>query len=365
MNYKSMKQYRLMLALIVMVLLASSCFAGPAPKNIILLIGDGMGIGHVTAARCGGPGQEGRLTIDSMPVTGFSITYSANSMVTDSAAAGTALATGTKTNNGTISMTPDGKNLRSILKVARDMGKSTGVISTTSIVDATPAVFYANALNRGLGEDIAAQLVASRVNVALGGGKSNFIPESAGGKRKDGRNILEEAKKRGYDVFDTADAMAKSNSDRMIGLFDFGPNSVPSIADMTSKAISVLSKNNKGFFLMSEGGLIDPNAHGGNAGGVVRETLMFDDAVRVALDFAKKNADTLVVVTADHETGGLAVHQGDEQNPKFTGHFVSGGHSANMVPIYAFGPGAELFGGTHDNTEIPKICAGLWKQKLN
>ena len=365
MSHSTIRQYRLMLALIAVMLLASSCLAGPAPKNIVLLIGDGMGIGHVTAARCAGPGQDGRLTIDTMPITGFLITYSANSMVTDSAAAGTALATGAKTNNGTISMSPDGTKLRSILEAARDMGKSTGIISTTSIVDATPAVFVAHVPSRAQSEDIAAQLLASRVNVALGGGKRNFTPESAGGKRKDGRDILEEAKKRGYDVFDTADAMAKSTSDRMIGLFDFGPNSEPSIADMTSKAISVLSKNNKGFFLMSEGGLIDPNAHGGNAQGMVKETLMFDEAVRVALEFARKNSDTLVVVTADHETGGVAAYSADEENPKFTARFISGGHSANMVPVYAFGPGAELFSGTHDNTDIPKICAGLWKQKLN
>ena len=363
MSHKLTRQYQFILALMALILLVSSCSAGQTPKNIILLIGDGMGIGHVSAARCADP--DGKLNMDTMPITGFAITHAANALVTDSAAAGTALATGVKTTNGTISQDPDGKRLRTLLEAARDMGKSTGIISTTSIVDATPAVFVAHAANRGMKEDIAAQLVASRVDVAFGDGKSSFIPESAGGARKDGRDLLEDAKKRGYTVVDSADALAKSESYKMIGLFDLGAQSTPTIADMTSKALSILSKNNKGFFIMSEGAKIDTCSHGKDAKGMVREALNFDEAIRVALDFAKKNNDTLVVVTADHETGGCAVYGGDEANPKYTASYISGGHSANMVPIYAFGPGAELFSGTHDNTDIPKICVGFWKQRLN
>ena len=363
MSHKLTRQYHLLFALIALILMASSCLAGPAPKNIILLIGDGMGIGHVTAARCADP--DGKLNMDTMPITGFAITHAANALVTDSAAAGTALATGVKTTNGTISQDPDGKRLRTLLEAARDMGKSTSIVSTTSIVDATPAVFVAHAANRGMKEDIAAQLVASRVDVAFGDGKSNFLPESAGGNRKDGRDLLEDAKKRGYAVVDTADALAKTESYKMIGLFDLNAPSAPTIADMTAKALSILSTNPKGFFVMSEGAKIDSYSHGKDAKSMVREALNFDDAIKVALDFAKKNTDTLVVVTADHETGGCAVYGGDEANPKYTANYLSGGHSANMVPIYAFGPGAELFSGTHDNTEIPKICARLWKQQLN
>ena len=121
----------------------------------------------------------------------------------------------------------------------------------------------------------------------------------------------------------------------------------------------------KGFFLMSEGGKIDSEAHGNNTAGLTKEMLMFDDAVRAALDFARKDKNTLVIVTADHDTGGMAVGDPDKDNPKVTAGWVTRGHSGNMVPLYAFGPGAERFTGTHENTEIPKTIAELWGQKLN
>ena len=360
---------KVILATIALALLASSCIALQTPKSIILLIGDGMGIGHITTARCAGPGPSGKLAIDTMPVTGLSMTYPANAIVTDSAAAGTALATGVKAKNGAISVDPSGKRVRTLLEAARDMGKSTGIISTKFITDATPAVFVAHAASRKQREDIAAQMIASRVNVVLGGGRRDFLPDSAGGARKDGRDLLADAAKRGYDVFDSADAMAKSTSDRMIGLFASDVMSTerpePTIAEMTAKAISTLAANPKGFFLMSEGAQIDSKAHGNDMDGVIRQMSMFDEAVRVALDVAAKSGDTLVIVTADHDTGGMAAQDPNDKNPKVTAGWVSGGHSANMVPIYAYGPGADLFTGTHQNTDIPKICAQLWGQKLN
>ena len=301
--------------MLAMMALASSCMAGGGPRSIILLIGDGMGIGHITAARCAGPGRDGRLAIDTMPVTGLALTHSANALVTDSAAAGTALATGVKTTNGTISLTPDGKRVESVLELAREMGKSTG------------------------------------------------------GARSDERNLLDEARKLGFDVVETAEAMTASASDRIIGLFAqssmTSERPEPTVAEMTSKAISTLSRNPKAFFMMSEGAKIDSEAHANNAAGVVKEMLMFDDAVRAALDFAKKDKATLVVVTADHNTAGMSVQEPNKENPKFTAGWASGGHSANMVAIYAFGPGAEQFTGTHDNTEIPRIMARLWGKKLN
>ena len=183
------------------------------------------------------------------------------------------------------------------------------------------------------------------------------------------RNLLDDAKKQGYNVVDSAEGMAGSTSRRLIGLF--APNIMtsdrpePTVAEMTAKAISTLSGNTKGFFMMSEGGKIDTMGHANDAGGMVKETLMFDDAVRSALDFAKKDGHTLVVVTADHDTGGLAVQDPSKDRPKFTPGWVSKGHDRNMVPIYAYGPGAENFTGTHDNTEIPRIMAKLWGQKLN
>ena len=360
---------RLALIALVLISIASACVAADVPKSVILLIGDGMGIGAVTAGRCAGPGRDGRLAVDTMPYTGLAITYSANALVTDSAAAGTALATGSKTNNGMISVTPDGKRVQSILELAREIGKSTGIASTKFITDATPAVFVAHADSRSMNEDIAAQMVASRVDVVLGGGRQFFLPKSAGGVRADERNLLDEAKKRGYDVFDSAEAMEKTSASKMIGLFAANimtsERPEPTIAEITSKAIATLNKNTKGFFLMSEGGKIDSNEHSNDADDTVKEMLMFDDAVRAALDFAKKDGHTLVIVTADHETGGFAVREPDKDNAKFTPGWVTNGHTANMVPIYAFGPGSQAFTGTHDNTEIPKTIAGFWGKKLN
>ena len=355
---------------ILFILVASSCIANQAPKNIILLIGDGMGIGAITAARCAGPGYNGKLTMDTFPVIGLVTNYPANALVTDSAAAATALATGHKTNNGWLSIDPDHNRLQTILELARDMGKSTGIISTKFITDATPAAFVSHVDNRGKRTEIASQMIACRANVILGGGKKDFLPKIAqNGARDDGRDLLAEAAKRGYDVIDNAEALEKSTSDRVLGLF--APDVMttrrpePTIAEMTAKTIDILSRNNKGFFLMSEGGQIDSYAHANDADNATRETLMFDDAVKVALDFAKTHKDTLVIVTADHETGGFAVANPDNDHPKFTAMWVSKQHTANMIALYAFGPSQGIFAGTYDNTDIPKKFAGLWGKKLN
>ncbi|NLN75072.1 MAG: alkaline phosphatase [Armatimonadetes bacterium] len=358
---------RIALIALTLALLATASFA--APKNVILLIGDGMGVGPVAAGRIGSVGPNGRLTVDTMPFTGFALTHSANRLVTDSAAAGTALATGVKTNNGTISMDPDGKRLKTILELARDLGKSTGLISTSYITDATPAVFASHVSSRGKTEDIAAQMLASRVDVILGGGKRFFTPKSKGGVREDERNLMDEATKRGYSAFDSADALTNCKSDKFIGLFAdhvmTSDRPEPTIAEMTDKTVSTLSKNAKGFFIMSEGGKIDHLAHGNNKDGVIKEMTMFDDAVKVALDFAKKDGQTLVVVTADHDTGGMAMHEPSDESPKFTAGWTTKSHTGNMVPVYAYGPGAELFTGTLDNTDIPNNIAKLWGRKLN
>lgn len=360
-------RWRLALAVAVLIVLASSCLAVEAPRNVILLIGDGMGVGAVTAGRIASP--EGKLILDTMQYTGFVKTCPAVGLVTDSAAAGTALATGVKTKNGIISMTPDGKRLDTILEIARAMGKTTGIVSTKFITDATPAVFVAHADSRAKNEEIAVQMLSSRANVMFGGGRRYFLPKSAGGARSDDRNLLDEASKKGYDVFETAEAMAKSTSDRMLGLFAdnvmLTERPEPTLAEMTDKAISTLSRNRNGFFLMSEGGKIDSHGHGNNAEGMIKEMLAFDEAVGKALEFARKDGRTLVVVTADHETGGAAVRDPDKAGLKLTVGWVSSGHSANIVPLYAFGPGAAHFTGTRDNTEVPRMIAQLWGRKLN
>lgn len=357
---------KLFLPLFLLVVLASSALA--APKNVIILIGDGMGIAHVTAARIvqGGPGS--RLAMDSMSISGFVTTYSANSVVTDSAAAATAIATSTKTNNGTIGLTPDGKRVKSILEAARELGKSTGLVTTTPITDATPAGFAAHVENRSQQPEIAAQLVASGVNVLFGGGRSYFIPKSVDGSwREDDRDILAEAKSSGYSVISNEAELKAASGTKLLGLFAPGYLTAeapePPLAELADKAIGTLSKNNsKGFFLMVEGGQIDTKSHANDFDGMVKQLLDFDRAVACALDFARKDGNTLVIVTADHETGGLTLPKDDAG--KLKPSWSSGGHSAVVVPLYAYGPSALSFAGLKDNTEISMTIAKMWKTTI-
>ena len=355
---------RLALIFVVFALAASSCLAASVPKNIILLIGDGMGVGAITAARCAGPGPNGRLLMDGMPVTGFALTHPVDALVTDSAASGTALATGVKTKNGMIGQDPKGAPLLSILEAARDMGKSTGVVTTDAIVGATPAAFYAHVENRKQGDDIAAQVLPARMNIAFGGGRSRFIPKTdSQDGRKDGRDLLDEARKRGYDVVTTPEELRKAAGDRILGLFDDSSN--PALDELTAKTLSVLNRNPKGFFVMVESSWPDGGGHANNAELVVKGVRALDAALGKALELAKSDGQTLVVVTADHDTGGLAIQDSDDKNPGFKPQWTGGGHTGNMVAVYAFGPGSERFAGTLDNTEIPKIFAELWGVKLN
>jgi len=361
----SLSLARRLLVLVVLALLAVSVYgAEPNPRNVILIIGDGMGIGAITAARCAGPGENGKLVLDSMPVTGLVKTHSENRLVTDSAASGTALATGHKTENGRISVDSNGRNLPTILDLAISMGKSAGVVTNDAVTGATPAVFYAHVDSRNKQDEIAAQLVVSRLSVAMGSGRRYFVPSSAGEDgRSDGRDLVSEAKQAGFDVTFEKRAMEASRSGRILGLFSFG-ESGPTLEDMLAKAISVLSKDPSGFFLMAESCLPDKGGHSNDAKTVLRGVEDLDSALRRALEFARTDKGTLIVVTSDHETGGLAVLDRDDKNPEFKPGWIHGGHTGNMVAVYAFGPGAERFTGTHDNTDIPRILAGLWGKTL-
>jgi alkaline phosphatase len=291
---------------------------GKTPKNIIYMIGDGMGIAHVTLTRI----INGPLNMDRFSYGGAVITYSANDLITDSAAAGTALATGYKTNNGMISQNPKGEKLKTALEVAKENGKATGIVTTTRITHATPAVFYAHIGDRDEEDRIAEQLANAGVDVIFGGGESYFLPSYAeGSKRKDNLNLINRLKNIGYEVPEDRNGLLKVSDTHVAGLFSPSHMSYeldrhenePTIAEMTQKAIELLSKNDDGFFLMVEGGRIDHAAHANDAAGVVAETLAFDKALGVALDFAKSNLNTLVVVTADHSTGGLTLGKGIKQ----------------------------------------------------
>jgi alkaline phosphatase len=352
--------------LVLVLLCATAAWAGQTPKNVILLIGDGMGVGHVTLSRLAAEAEGKTLFIDSIRIGGIVKTRSANSVVTDSAGAGTALATGWKTNNAMISWLPDGSVPLTILEVAQSLRKSTGLATTVTITDATPAVFAAHQGARADQDQIAGQLLAHKVNVLFGGGLEYFIPKAqAGSRRKDETDLLARAKQDGYAVVRTRDELLASPKGNVVGLFALDAMKTeepePTIAELTGDALRRLTTNSRGFFLMVEGGEIDHRAHSNDAPGVIKQVRDFDAAVGTALAFERSRKDTLVIVTADHETGGLAVMPPASGNSGWAVAWTTTGHSGNSVPLWAEGAGASEFGGVMDNTDVPKKIAKLWK----
>lgn len=301
-----------------------------AAKNVIVMIPDGCGVSLQTLARWykGAP-----LAVDPL-VVGSVTTYMYDSVVTDSAPAATAIATGYKSNDKFIGVgpIPDGKlstlpappealrykPLATVLEAAKLKGKATGLVATSTITHATPAGFVAHVHNRGLENDIMEQLVYQNVDVVLGGGKRHLLPTAAGGRRTDGEDLLSIVKSRGYTVVEKASELSAVRSGRVFGMFaagamephidraEFAPDQ-PSLAEMTAKAIELLSKDPDGFFLMVEGSQVDWAMHANDPIWAVTDFLAFDDAVKVALDFAKADRDTLLLAFPDHDTGGITI----------------------------------------------------------
>jgi alkaline phosphatase len=317
----------------VLLYLLVSAITYCAPKYVFMFIGDGMAASQRQMAEYYVQETTGdknfRLLMDQFPVTGINTTHSMNTLVTDSAAAGTALATGHKTDNGMIAVLPDGTKLDSVIDVAQKRGMKTGLITTTRLTHATPAAFASNNLNRDNENEIANDFLESNVDFFAGGGYRNFISkDEKGSKRKDDRDLTKEFKEAGYNVFigeDSSDefmnlkaeknqkvfaAITKSHMPYEIDRVNSKPE-VPSLADMTEKGIEVLSKNKKGFFMMVEGGRIDHAAHANDAASVINDTLAFEKAVEAAYKFYEKHPkQTLILVAADHETGGLGMGYG-------------------------------------------------------
>ncbi|MFA6173982.1 MAG: alkaline phosphatase [Kiritimatiellales bacterium] len=331
--------------ILFLCLAAAAVFAGDAiPKNIILFIGDGMGLPQVTAGKI----AKGKLEMERCPVTGLVTTWSANALVTDSAAAATALATGVKTRNGALGVAPDGTPLKNVTEYAEEKGKSTGVAVVCALTHATPAGFIVHVSSRKMDTEIAGQIAASDVDVLFGGGLNHFSPS------------LPELQKKMPVVF-TAEEFRKLGMPEKAAalLYPVHPpcaaeREIP-LKELTQKAIDILSLDKDGFFLMVEGSQIDWACHKNEGTNAVSEVVDFDNAVGAGLDFAGKNGQTLVIVTADHETGGFAVLGGSVENKTVekTG-FVYGEHTAAMVPLFACGPGSAAFSGLHDNTDIGK-----------
>jgi alkaline phosphatase len=302
-------------------------------------------------------------------VTGAIDNYDATRFVSGSAATGTSLATGYKTNEDMISLLPDGTPALTILEAAQEKGMSTGLVATSTITHATPAAFAAHVPDRYSEVDIAVQLLESKINVLFGGGRALFKPGISGYKfkRTDGRDLVEEARKADYVYVETRDELMrlKAENDRVLGLFSDGylinQYPEPTLAEMTDAALEILSRNEKGFFLMVEASQIDWGAEDNDIKYTIREQLHFDLAIRSAIHFAMDDESTLVVVTADHETGGMFIS--NEPPNKLDGNInIQWGtdeHNGNVVPIFAYGPHAERFMGWYDNTEIPKKIANI------
>lgn len=344
---RTRRALQVVLALLVALMSPTLLQAASPPKNIVLFIGDGMGpeaVGLLVYYNRFMKGEGSKLNLERFMAsgnTGYCLTYQYGTVVTDSASAATALACGVKTRDGMIGKDHEGRPVKSILDVARGKGKSTGLISNTRITHATPAGFYAQVLHRDMEARIALQLLeGGKVDVALSSGAQFFIPKGTrveehpalkttpkeagwgASKREDDKDLLEEFKKKGYVIvansFELKELDPKA-SPKILGLFgatafplaiDRQPQKVkgiPRLGEMTAKALEVLSRNPEGFFLMVEAGQIDWAAHANDVAGVLHEMLEMEEALGVILKFSESNPDTLVVLTADHDTGGLAI----------------------------------------------------------
>ncbi len=319
------------------------------PKNIILLIGDGMGVSEVYA---GLTANGGSLELEKCTHYGFSKTHSSSSYVTDSGAAGTAISTGVRTYNGAIGVDPDTLPVKTILEYAEEKGLSTGLVSTSSVTHATPASFISHQKSRNSYEAIAADYLKTDVDVVIGGGRYNFM------KRADSVNLIDQLIQNGYAVKYNMDDIISTQSGKLYGLTADGHNPRYSegrgnlLPEATETASRLLSANEKGFFLMVEGSMIDWGGHANDIEYIIEEMLDFDRAVGEALKFAEADGETLILITADHETGGLAINNGNFETGKVTAGFTTKGHSGVMVPVFAYGPGAEKFAGIQENIDL-------------
>ncbi len=319
------------------------------PKNIILLIGDGMSFAHLQA---GILGSETPLHLEEFRHIGFIHTSSADDFVTDSGAAGTALAAGVKTNNGYVGMNPDGEPVQSILHIASENGLSTGIVVSCAITHATPASFFAHQPSRNMTEAIALDILSTDIDVIIGGGRDHLMD------REDGRNLAGELENKGYVLAENMDEAMQVSSGRLAALV--APNHPPRyddgrgdlLPDGTEIAINIMDQNPEGFFLMVEGAQIDWGGHANDVEYIVNEMLDFDRAVGRALEFAKQDGETLVIVTSDHDTGGMSIHGFDQDTREVTAAWTTGGHTGLIQPVLAWGPGSEKFNGIYENTGV-------------
>ena len=388
-----MKRICLISITMLALLFATSCNNNvaekPQVKNVIYLIGDGMGFGAVSSLLLS---EDSVTGFEQAPVIGLSETCSANNYVTDSPAGGTALACGIRTKNGYLGVDPEGKPLTSILRKAQAMGKRSGIVVNTVLTEATPAAFYAGVTSRSMSFDIAKQFTESGVDVAIGAGLEPFI------KRPDSLDLTATLINKGYDVHLDWKTVLNTTSKKFVGILPMGDvhrrnesgNTTAGAADgaevclaaklaasseengdttrlseptvylekATVKALEVLSNDNRqGFFLMIESAIIDGYGHNNDSEGMIEEMKEFDNTLRQLVAYVNQHPETLLVVTADHETGGTGVSYKSYEVGSTTPvqlSFSTKGHTGTVVPVFAYGAGAEAFAGIMKNTDLPK-----------
>lgn len=325
------------------------------PKNIILVEGDGTGLSQVSAAQFY---KEGPSNYERFPIIGLIKTSASSDLITDSAASATAFASGVKTYNGAIGVSPDTIPVPTLVEIVSEKNMQTGIVVTSTITHATPACFYAHVANRNSHEKIAEFLPKSGVDFFAGAGLQYFI------EREDGSNLLELFKEQGF-VIDTT-ALKEHPEAEKLG-FLLAPTSMPKVLegrgdylrDASDLALKRL-QNDNGFFLMVEGSQVDWGGHDNDAEYLITELIDLDNTLGTLLDFAEADGETLIIVTGDHETGGFTLAANGDNYNEIVPTFSTDGHSATMIPVFAFGPGAEQFGGIYENTEIfHKIMALL------
>lgn len=326
----------------------------PKPTNVILLIGDGMGLTQITA---GMYQNNNFLNLEQFKNIGLHKSYSADKLITDSAAGATAFSCGVKTYNGAIGVDEDTVAIKTLLEMAEERNMPTGLVATSTITHATPASFIAHQPSRSMQEAIAAEFLNTEVDFFVGGGMKFFSA-----RETDDRNIIEELEAKNYQIEDFINTELSDivlDLNKNFGYFTSNGSPLPKTSgrnylnQSTDMALEFLSARSKkeGFFLMIEGSQIDWGGHANDSEYIITEMLDFDKTIGKVLEFAKNDGNTLVVVTADHETGGYAINPGSEMG-SIIGAFTTDYHTAAMIPVFAYGPGSELFCGIYENTAI-------------
>lgn len=330
---------------------------GKKVKNVILMIGDGMSLAHMYTAWTANRGQ---LWLENAQYTGLSKTWCTNRLVCDSGSGGTALATGQKTCYHAVGTDPQGNPLTTLCDLAKAKGKSAGIAVTCRLWDATPCDFSCHNLDRDKEQELIGDYPTSGLDYAFGGGAKYFT------NRVDGRDIFKELEANGYHVSRTWDDLAAWKSGKVFAVPYDVDTPLPDergdlLARASLKGIELLNQNRNGFFMMVEGSQLDDYGHFNQLDLLMKETLDFDQTIGKMMKWAAQDGETLVVVTADHETGGLTLVDGNKDEGKVTCCFSTKSHSGVMVPVYAFGPGSEQFSGIMENTDIFKKIKALMK----